>query len=62
MTWGKRIRLAGAVACIVGAVTHILLLNLIGLLVMFIGVVAQVDNLERRVEDLEPKEDTNEEN
>lgn len=60
MTLGKHIRLAGAIACIVGAITNTLILNLIGLLVMFIGVVVQVDNLDRRIAALEPKGDTDE--
>lgn len=60
MTFGKQVRLAGAVVCIVGAVTNITILNIIGLLVVFLGVIFQVDNLERRIEDLEPKgEDEN---
>lgn len=60
MTFGKQVRLAGAVVCIVGAVTNITILNIIGLLVVFLGVILQVDNLERRIEYLEPKgEDEN---
>lgn len=60
MTFGKQVRLAGAVVCIVSAVTNTTILSLIGLFVVFLGVILQVDNLERRIEDLEPKgEDEN---
>lgn len=61
MTFGKQVRLAGALICIIGAVTNTLVLNIIGLFAMFIGVVIQVDNLEQRIEALEPKEKEDEE-
>lgn len=62
MTFGGHIRLAGAVAVIVAAFTNIMPLTLIGLCVMAIGTIWQIDSLERRVAALEPKEDTHEEN
>lgn len=61
MTFGKQVRLAGAVTCIIAAVTNTIVLNLIGLLAMFIGVVIQVDNLEQRLIALEPKGDNDDE-
>lgn len=60
MTFGQHIRLAGAVVVIVAFFMHSLMLNLLGLVVMAIGVTVQVDALERRVAALEPKEDEDE--
>lgn len=57
MRFGKQIRLAGAVVCIIGAVSNTLILTLIGLLSMASGVVLQVDNLDARLEALEPKQE-----
>lgn len=62
MTFGRHIRLAGAVVIIVAAFTNIMLLTMIGLCVMAIGAIVQIDSLEKRVAALEPKEDTDEKN
>ena len=61
MTFGGQVRLAGAVVVIIGALANIVVLNLVGLCIMGIGTVWQIDALERRVVALEPKENTNDE-
>ena len=61
MTFGQHVRLAGAVVCIIAFFASSLLLNFIGLIVMAIGVVLHIDNLEKRVAALEPKEKDDEE-
>ena len=62
MTFGGHIRLAGAVVVILSFFLKSMPLNLVGLMIMAIGVTVQVDSLERRVAALEPKEDEREEN
>jgi len=61
MTFGGQVRLAGAVVVIIGALANVIVLNLVGLCIMAIGVTIQVDKLEKRVAELEPKENTNDE-
>lgn len=53
MTFGQHMRLAGAVVAIVGALTNLVILSVIGLCVMACGAVLQIDNLEARVKALE---------
>ena len=60
MTFGGHIRLAGAVVSIIGAVTNTVILSVVGLCIMAIGAAWQIDALERRVAELEPKEQTDE--
>lgn len=62
MTLGQHIRLAGAVTCIVAALLNNLLLNFLGLMVVAIGMVVHIDNLERRLQALESKGATDDEN
>lgn len=62
MTFGKHIRVAGSVVIIVAFFMHSLILNLVGLAIMAIGGLWQVDSLERRVEALEAKGSTDEKN
>lgn len=61
MTFGGQIRLAGAVVSIIGAITNIVVLSLVGLMVMAIGAIWQIDTLERRVNALESKGNSNDE-
>lgn len=56
MTFGAQIRLAGAIVVIIGALTNVIVLNLVGLCIMGIGAVWQIDTLEKRVAALESKE------
>lgn len=51
MNLWKQIRLAGAVMCIVAAVTNTLVLTFVGLMVILIGMIGQIDRLERLQEE-----------
>lgn len=53
MTFGANVRLAGAVVSIIGAVANTAILSLIGVCIMAIGAILQIDALERRVKELE---------
>lgn len=61
MTFGAQVRFAGAVVCIVGAFASSATLSLIGLTIIAVGSMWQIDSLERRVQALEPKEKNDEE-
>jgi hypothetical protein len=60
MTFGAQVRLAGSVIVLAGFAMHNMLANFIGLAVMALGATIQIDNLERRVKELEPKGDDDE--
>lgn len=51
----EHVRLAGAVTCIIAALFNNLLLNLFGLMIVAIGTVGHVSNLEKRLAALEAK-------
>lgn len=55
MTIGQHIRLAGAVTCIIAVLLNNLLLNFLGLMIIAVGVVVHIDQLEKRVQALETK-------
>lgn len=60
MTFGGHIRMAGAVTTIIGVLIGNLLINILGLMIMAVGVTVQVDTLEKRVSELESEGETDE--
>lgn len=56
----QHIRLAGAVTCIIGAVTSMLIVTAIGLMLVSIGAIWQLDLLEARLSALEKGDETDE--
>lgn len=52
----RQLRLIGAFTMIAGVILNNMVVNLLGILIQYIGVVGAVDLLERRIALLEPKE------